>query len=316
MLAATSGFSFHFDEFLHILFRPSNFWALLRTWTSLIPEWVAPGVGGGGGKSTSGGRILGPNGGEGAQQYDQKLPCPLPKILQPFMTQSPCDPPTAHHTTLVILFLRETTQSEAWVDFARHYGTVFAPHWKSPVSCALSYRLAFLLNCQINAMCGIWSFSCGSGGHPKYELPLGPVSQFLYCSILPRLTCPRLPGKKAWTLFWHFFAKSRWRWPSYIGVRTAQGQQLNVMAASLRDQNSRSLFHKQRVWKTQLEFFGRKLVQTRLVRLDGWSAESLPALLKGPGGNFSGCFAFLSRACAVPGAHPIVSPQPITSFPL
>ena len=42
-----------------------------------------------------GGRILRPNGGEGAQQYDQKLPCPLPKILQPFMTQSPCDPPTA-----------------------------------------------------------------------------------------------------------------------------------------------------------------------------------------------------------------------------
>ena len=32
-----------------------------------------------------------------------------------------------------------------------------------------------------------------------------------------------------------------------FGVGTAQGQQLNVMAASLLDQNSRSLFHKQRV---------------------------------------------------------------------
>ena len=36
-----------------------------------------------------------------------------------------------------------------------------------------------------------------------------------------------------------------------LGVGTAQGQQVNVMAASLLDQNSRSLFHKQRVFLAQ-----------------------------------------------------------------
>ena len=147
---------------------------------------------------------------------------------------------------------------------------------------------------------------------PSFAIPL-----LLHFASLDLPTAARQEGLNTFLTFLRKVALLLlWRWPSYIGVRTAQGQQLNVMAASLRDQNSRSLFHKQRVWKTQLEFFGRKLVQTRLVRLDGWSAESLPALLKGPGGNFSGCFAFLSRACAVPGAHPIVSPQPITSFPL
>ena len=66
-------------------------------------------------------------------------------------------------------------------------------------------------------------------------------------------------------------------------VGTAQGQQLNVMAASLLDQNSRSLFHKQRVLRAFFSlrhFFGQKL-QTRLVvarrRLDGWSAQREPA---------------------------------------
>ena len=68
-------------------------------------------------------------GGRGRSTVQPRASVPAtPQLLQPFMTQSPCDPPTAHHTTLVILFLRETTQSEAWVDFARHYGTVFAPH--------------------------------------------------------------------------------------------------------------------------------------------------------------------------------------------
>ena len=67
-----------------------------------------------------------------------------------------------------------------------------------------------------------------------------------------------------------------------FGVGTAQGQQLNVMAASLLDQNSRSLFHKQRVlpaFFSLRHFFGQKL-QTRLVarrRLDGWSAVREPA---------------------------------------
>ena len=77
---------------------------------------------------------------------------------------------------------------------------------------------------------------------------------------------------------------------------TAQGQQLNVMAASLLDQNSRSLFHKQRVRAFfSLKFFHRKLQRSQLARrrLDGWSAESRRSL-KGLGGNFSGCFAFLS----------------------
>ena len=81
-----------------------------------------------------------------------------------------------------------------------------------------------------------------------------------------------------------------------FGVGTAQGQQLNVMAASLLDQNSRSLFHKQRVRAFfSLKFFHRKLQRSQLARrrLDGWSAESRRSL-KGLGGNFSGCFAFLS----------------------
>ena len=155
---------------------------------------------------------------------------------------------------------------------------------------------------------------------PKVRAPPWPSFAIPLLLHFASLDLPTAARQEGFNTFLTFLRKVAllllWRWPSYIGVRTAQGQQLNVMAASLRDQNSRSLFHKQRVWKTQLEFFGRKLVQTRLVRLDGWSAESLPALLKGPGGNFSGCFAFLSRACAVPGAHPIVSPQPITSFPL
>ena len=56
---------------------------------------------------------------------------------------------------------------------------------------------------------------------------------------------------------------------------TAQGQQLNVMAGSLLDQNSRSLFHKQRVRAFfSLKFFHRKLQRSQLARrrLDGWSA--------------------------------------------
>ena len=113
---------------------------------------MAPGVGGGGGKSTSGGRILGPNGGEGAQQYDQKLPCPLPKILQPFMTQSPCDPPTAHHTTLVILFLRETTQSEA--RFCKTLWHRFCSTLKKPRF--LRPKLSLGLPAKLPNKCNVW----------------------------------------------------------------------------------------------------------------------------------------------------------------
>ena len=89
---------------------------------------------------------------------------------------------------------------------------------------------------------------------PSFAIPL-----LLHFASLDLPTAARQEGLNTFLTFLRKVALLLlWRWPSYIGVRTAQGQQLNVMAASLRDQNSRSLFHKQRVWKTQLEFFRPK----------------------------------------------------------
>ena len=100
--------------------------------------------------------------------------------------------------------------------------------------------------------------------------------------------------------------------PASFGVGTAQGQQLNVMAASLLDQNSRSLFHKQRV----RAFFSPNFFDAAdpaLRRLDGWSAEPQRTL----GREFLGRFSVLSDVApdCVPTANYFVPPLNL-SLPL